>query len=151
MERIILILLSHSLGECYLTTILIVALLCFTHHSCTYRHAASGTLPFRHRATFVQSLSFVATSGCPSPSAHFLQIFALCFRDDYLRATSRSWTCVVVNFDRFVSTAIFATAVFVVRPPSSAISISSWRGSPSPAQVDKLPPRYVLCEIRYVS
>ena len=66
MERINLILLSHSLGECYLTTILIVALLCFIHHSCTYRHAASGTLPFRHRATFVQSLSFVATSGCPS-------------------------------------------------------------------------------------
>ena len=58
--------LSHSLGECYLTTILIIALLCFTHHSCTYRHAASGTLPHRHRATFVQSLSFVATSGCPS-------------------------------------------------------------------------------------
>ena len=55
----------------YLTTILIVALLCFIHHSCTYRHAASGTLSFRHRGTFVYSLSFVATSGCSSSSVPF--------------------------------------------------------------------------------
>ena len=67
MERINpFFMLSHSLGKCYLTTILIVALLCFIHHSCTYRHAALGTLSFRQRGTFVYSLSFVATSGCPS-------------------------------------------------------------------------------------